>query len=174
MKYIIDAYRKDQVKWGKLAAYAKSLEAEVQRLRNVLIANGIEDAGHPEDAAPAKVIKELKAQLAEQESKMQTLNRNLCDSEITRLRNLIEKEYPLRIARIRWFKGMINSQKCYIRILQRLLDDNDIFYSPYENYRELEAQAVENHVNDKAVRVPDDLDQKPKLPNEPDENEKKL
>lgn len=29
MKYIIDAYRKDQKKWGKLLEYAKHLEGEV-------------------------------------------------------------------------------------------------------------------------------------------------
>ena len=40
MKYIIDAYRKDQVKWGKLAEYAKHLEAEVIRLKEILISNG--------------------------------------------------------------------------------------------------------------------------------------
>lgn len=36
MKYIIDAYRKDQVKWRKLAEYAKLLEAEVDRLKGRL------------------------------------------------------------------------------------------------------------------------------------------
>ena len=33
MKYIIDAYRKDQEKWGKLVEYAKHLETEVARLK---------------------------------------------------------------------------------------------------------------------------------------------
>ena len=31
MKYIIDAYRKDQEKWGKLAEYAKQLQANMTR-----------------------------------------------------------------------------------------------------------------------------------------------
>ena len=69
MKHIIQSYRNDQEKWGKMEAYAKQLEAEVIRLRNVLVVNGFEDTGNPEDAKPAKVIRELKAQLDEQENK---------------------------------------------------------------------------------------------------------
>ena len=45
MKYIIDSYRKDQVKWGKLAEYAKHLEGEVIRLKEILISNGYTDNG---------------------------------------------------------------------------------------------------------------------------------
>ena len=36
MKYIIDAYRKDQVKWEKLYVYTKHLEKEVMRLKEIL------------------------------------------------------------------------------------------------------------------------------------------
>ena len=67
MKYIIKAYREDQEKWGKLEAYAKHLEAEVARLRDVLIVNGYADTGNAEDAKPAKVFnKSLLLNLQEQ------------------------------------------------------------------------------------------------------------
>ena len=36
VKHIIQAYRNDQKKWGNLEAYAKHLEVEVLRLKNVL------------------------------------------------------------------------------------------------------------------------------------------
>ena len=67
MKYIIDAYRKDQVKWGKLAAYAKHLEGEVVRLKEILITNGYTDNGVVGDSEPAKVISELKKKIKELE-----------------------------------------------------------------------------------------------------------
>ena len=69
MKYIIKAYRADQKKWGKLEAYAKHLEAEVARLKNILTVNGYADTGNPEDAKTAKVISELQAKVAEQEKR---------------------------------------------------------------------------------------------------------
>ena len=52
MKYIIDAYRKDQEKWAKMADYAKHLEGEVIRLKEVLIANGYADSGIVCDSEP--------------------------------------------------------------------------------------------------------------------------
>ena len=56
MRYIIDAYRKDQKKWGKLAEYAKHLEGEVVRLKEILISNGYTDCGAAGDYDPAMVI----------------------------------------------------------------------------------------------------------------------
>jgi len=74
MKYIIDAYRKDQVKWGKLAEYAKHLEAEVIRLKEILISNGYTDSGVVGDSEPAKVIKELKEQLDQLKKELKEKN----------------------------------------------------------------------------------------------------
>ena len=65
MKYIIDAYRKDQKKWEKVYAYAKHLEEEVIRLKNILMANGYADSGVVGDSEPAKVIRELKEKIKE-------------------------------------------------------------------------------------------------------------
>ena len=165
MKYIIDAYRKDQEKWGKLEAYAKHLEAEVARLRDVLIVNGYADTGNAEDAKPAKVIRELKAQVAEQEKRMKTLARVMCDNEITRLKELIEKEYPLRSHKMKWFRDIIRGQKKYIEELQTLLDENDIIYCPMDPADEKNIMEVENAVDINAVRIPQDLEQKPKINN---------
>ena len=67
MKYIIDSYRKDQVKWGKLAEYAKHLEGEVIRLKEILISNGYTDNGVVGDSEPAKVINELRKKIKELE-----------------------------------------------------------------------------------------------------------
>ena len=63
MKYIINAYRKDQKKWGKLAEYAKHLEGEVIRLKEILVSNGYTDSGVVGDSKPAKVINDLKEEL---------------------------------------------------------------------------------------------------------------
>ena len=169
MKHIIQSYRNDQEKWGKMEAYAKQLESEVIRLRNVLVVNGFEDTGNPEDAKPAKVIRELKAQLDEQ---MKTLARDLRDSEITRLKELIEKEYPRRMARTKWFQKVIRHQKGYIGELQNLLDMNDICYCPFIPFDELKVAAVENSVDEKAVRVQQNLEQYPRLRSVPNENDK--
>ena len=165
MKYIIKAYREDLEKWGKLEAYAKHLEAEVARLRDVLIVNGYADTGNAEDAKPAKVIRELKAQVAEQEKRMKTLARVMCDNEITRLKELIEKEYPLRSHKMKWFRDIIRGQKKYIEELQTLLDENDIIYCPMEPGYEKNIMEVENTVDINAVRIPQDLEQKPKINN---------
>ena len=146
MKHIIQSYRNDQEKWGKMEAYAKQLEAEVIRLRNVLVVNGFKDTGNPEDA---KVINELRAKGDEQENRMKTLDRDLRDSEITRLKELIGKEYPRRKARTKWFKKVIKHQKEYISDLQDLLDKNDICYNPLVPFDELKVAAVESVVDEK-------------------------
>ena len=146
MRYIIQAYRNDQKKWGKLDAYAKQLQAEVIRLRDVLVVNGFKDTGNPEDA---KVINELRAKGDEQENRMKTLDRDLRDSEITRLKELIGKEYPRRKARTKWFKKVIKHQKEYISDLQDLLDKNDICYNPLVPFDELKVAAVESVVDEK-------------------------
>lgn len=162
MKYIIKAYREDQEKWGKLEAYAKHLEAEVIRLKNILIVNGYADTGNPDDAKPAKVICELRTKVNEQEEKMKTLARDLRDSEIKRLKKLIKKEYPLRAAKLKKIRNVIKAQKEYIEELQALLEKNDIIYWPMEPADEKDIVEVENAIDIiNAVRVPQDLEQIP-------------
>lgn len=164
MKYIIKAYREDQEKWGKLEAYAKHLEAEVIRLKNILIVNGYADTGNPEDVKPAKVISELQAKVAEQEKKMKTLARDLRDSEIKRLKKLIKKEYPLRAVKLKKIRNVVRAQKEYIEELQALLEKNDIIYWPMEPADEKDIVEVENAIDIiNAVRVPQDLEQIPKI-----------
>lgn len=164
MKYIIEAYRKDKERWAKLEAYAKRLEAEVLGLQNILIANGCEDydceGGISE---PREVILALRAKVKEQEKRMKTLARDLRDSEIDRLKELIEKEYPLRTKRIKWFKDVVRIQRQYIRELQDLLDKNDIVYYPLEPADEHDMEEMETAVDEKAVRIPQDLNRTPRI-----------
>ena len=100
---------------------------------------------------------------------MKTLTRELRDSEITRLKELIEKEYPRRMARTKWFQKVIWHQKKYIAELQDLLDKNDIIYYPLEPFNELKVAAVENSIDEKAVRLQQDLEQYPRLRSVPNE-----
>ena len=163
MKYIIKAYREDQEKWGKLEVYAKQLEAEVIRLKNILTVNGYADTGNPEDAKTAKVISELQTKVAEQEKKMKTLARDLRDSEIKRLKKLIKEEYPLRAVKLKKIRDVVRAQKEYIEELQALLEKNDIVYWPMEPADEKDIVEIENAIDIKAVRVPQDLEQTPKI-----------
>ena len=52
MKYIIQAYKKDQERWAELSKYTKHLEGEVIRLKCILIENGFTDSGLSEDWTP--------------------------------------------------------------------------------------------------------------------------
>jgi hypothetical protein len=74
MKYIIDAYRKDQEKWGKLVEYAKHLETEVARLNKVIRVNGFFDPGAGSVPKSAQVIKELRAQIYELRGRLMKMN----------------------------------------------------------------------------------------------------
>ena len=141
MKYIIDAYRKDQVKWGKLAEYAKHLEAEVIRLKEILISNGYTDSGVVGDSEPAKVIKELKEQLDQLKKELK----------------LIEEEYPLRKTKLRTFKLAIRYMQAYIEELQGLLDQNDIAYGPMNPFDKKVVDNIDNF-DENAVRIMNDLE----------------
>ena len=132
MKYIIDAYRKDQVKWGKMAEYAKHLEAEVIRLKEILISNGYTDSGVVGDSKPAKVINELKEQLNQLKQELKEKKINATNKKIERMKRLIEEEYPLRKFKLRTFKVTIRNMQAYIEELQGLLDQNDIVYGPMD------------------------------------------
>ena len=104
MKYIIDAYRKDQVKWGKMAEYAKHLEGEVIRLKEILVANGYTDSGVVGDSKPAKVINDLRTEINQLKLELKEKKKNATNKKIERMKSLIEEEYPLRKFKLRKLK----------------------------------------------------------------------
>ena len=157
MKYIIDAYRKDQVKWGKLAEYAKHLEAEVIRLKEILISNGYTDSGVVGDSEPAKVIKELKEQLDQLKKELKEKKINATNKKIERMKSLIEEEYPLRKTKLRTFKLAIRYMQAYIEELQGLLDQNDIAYGPMNPFDKKVVDNIDNF-DENAVRIMNDLE----------------
>ena len=157
MKYIIDAYRKDQVKWGKLAEYAKHLEAEVIRLKEILISNGYTDSGVVGDSEPAKVIKELKEQLDQLKKELKEKKLNATNKKIERMKSLIEEEYPLRKTKLRTFKLAIRYMQAYIEELQGLLDQNDIAYGPMNPFDKKVVDNIDNF-DENAVRIMNDLE----------------
>lgn len=157
MKYIIDAYRKDQVKWGKLAEYAKHLEAEVIRLKEILISNGYTDSGVVGDSEPAKVIKELKEQLDQLKKELKEKKISATNKKIERMKSLIEEEYPLRKTKLRTFKLAIRYMQAYIEELQGLLDQNDIAYGPMNPFDKKVVDNIDNF-DENAVRIMNDLE----------------
>ena len=157
MKYIIDAYRKDQVKWGKMAEYAKHLEAEVIRLKEILISNGYTDSGVVGDSEPAKVIKELKEQLDQLKKELKEKKINATNKKIERMKSLIEEEYPLRKTKLRTFKLAIRYMQAYIEELQGLLDQNDIAYGPMNPFDKKVVDNIDNF-DENAVRIMNDLE----------------
>ena len=157
MKYIIDAYRKDQKKWGKLAEYAKHLEAEVLRLKEILISNGYTDSGVVGDSEPAKVINELKEQLNQLKQELKETKRNATNKKVERMKNLIEEEYPLRKFKLRTLKVTIKSMNAYIEELQGLLDQNDIIYGPMDLADKKVVDNIDNF-DETAIRLMNDLE----------------
>lgn len=153
MKYIIDAYRKDQVKWGKLYVYAKHLEEEVIRLKNILIINGYADPGVIDDVKPAQVITELREENKELKQKLNIMQQAVNDPDgiIKLLEERITKTYPKRVHKMGVYKKVIKSQEVYIEELQKLLDDNGITYQPKVPINELEAKGADN-IDENAVR----------------------
>ena len=153
MKYIIDAYRKDQVKWGKLYEYAKHLEEEVIRLKNILIINGYADPGIIDDVKPAQVITELREENKELKQKLNIMQQAVNDPDgiIKLLQERITKTYPKRVHKMGVYKKVIKSQEVYIEELQKLLDDNGITYQPKVPINELEAKGADN-IDENAVR----------------------
>jgi predicted RNase H-like nuclease (RuvC/YqgF family) len=127
MKYIIDAYRKDQVKWGWLYQHAKRLDDDnsklrekIERLQNII--NRLQ----PED------ILQLK-------------------NTIKCLETKIEKVYPKRKYKLSTYKRLIKSQEDYIAQLQKLLDSNGILYPPRIPLNNLEIEGADS-INVNAVR----------------------
>ena len=166
MKYIIDAYRKDQKKWEKVYAYAKHLEEEVIRLKNILMANGYADSGVMEDSEPAKVIRELKEKIKELEGKGD-MPKDVTAAliKIKSLENQIET-FPLKVIKAHSFKSVIKSQDKYIKELQALLDENGIEYQPEEPKRQLVVEGVDKVV-DEAVRYGNNFITPPMFVNSP-------
>lgn len=151
MKYIIDAYRKDQKKWGKLYEYTKHLEGEVIRLKEILISNGYADSGVIGDSKPAKVINDLRKKIKELEAN-KDIPKDVTTAliRIKQLENQIET-FPLKVYKSQSFRDIIKSQEIYIKELQRLLDKNDVEYHPKEAENQLEKNGVDKVV-DEGVR----------------------
>ena len=148
MKYIIDAYRKDQKKWGKLIDYAKHLEGEVMRLKEILIANGYTDSGVVGDSKPGKVINELQMKVTELKKKLKEKNAPV--ERIKVLENRIAETYPKRVHALSSYKKVIKSQEDYIKALQKLLDENGIKYHEKCPINDIEADGADA-INEYAV-----------------------
>lgn len=150
MKYIIDAYRKDQKKWGKLYEYTKHLEGEVIRLKEILISNGYTDSGVVGDSKPAKVINDLRKKIKELEGKDMPKDVTAALIRIKQLENRIET-FPLKVYNSQLFRTIIRSQEQYIKELQTLLGENGVEYQPKEPANQLETDGVDKVV-DEGVR----------------------
>lgn len=157
MKYIIDAYRKDQKKWEKLLGYAKHLEGEVIRLKNILIANGYTDSGVVGDSKPAKVINDLKTEINQLKLELKEKKKNATNKKIERMKSLIEEEYPLRKFKLRTLKVTIKSMHAYIEELQGLLDENNIIYGPLDLVDKKVVDNIDNF-DEAAIRLMNDLE----------------
>ena len=148
MKYIIDAYRKDQKKWGKLIDYAKHLEGEVMRLKEILIAKGYTDSGVVGDSKPGKVINELQMKVTELKKKLKEKNAPV--ERITVLEKRIAETYPKRVHALSSYKKVIKNQEEYIKALQKLLDENGIKYHEKCPINDIEADGADA-INEYAV-----------------------
>ena len=153
MKYIIDAYRKDQKKWGQLADYAKHLEGEVIRLKDILIKNGYADPGVLDNVKPAQLITELRKENKELKEKLKLMKQAVKDPEgvIKLLEEKIANTYPKRVYTTRAYKKIIKSQEDYIKGLQELLDEKGIKYDEKRPINDIEANGADA-INEYAVR----------------------
>lgn len=150
MKYIIEAYRKDKEKMEKLVAYAKHLEGEVVRLKEILIENGYTDNAVLGDYEPSKELKELRElrkKVTQLETEKKKLKKIINGFNVTGLENIIST-YPLKIYKAHSFKNIINSQKRYIEELQDILDKHDIPYALRLPASQLETDGVDEIVED--------------------------
>ncbi len=132
MKYIIQAYKKDQEKWAKLAVYAKHLEGEVIRLKGILLDNGYTDSGVSDDWTPDKEIAELK-------------------KKIKKLEEDLEIKYPAKQQQNFNFKKILSSQASYIVHLQYLLDKHGIPYLTPKPLKKITQEDIDN-IDVNAVR----------------------
>ena len=132
MKHIIEAYRKDQEKWGKLAQYAKHLEGEVIRLKLILIENGYTDSGIEGDYDAVEEISKLK-------------------KKIKKLEDKIENVYPRKQKSNLKMKRVMSQQASYIVHLQYLLDKHGIPYLTPKPIKQLKQEDIDN-IDENAVR----------------------
>ena len=132
MKHIIQAYKKDQEKWAKLAVYAKHLEGEVIRLKGILIDNGYTDSGSSEDYSPEMEITKLK-------------------SKIKKLEDKIENVYPKKQKNLLKMKRVMSNQASYIVHLHYLLDKNGIPYITPKPIKQLKQEDIDA-IDENAVR----------------------
>lgn len=132
MLHLIKAYRKDQEKWAKLAEYAKHLEAEVIRLKGILIDKGFTDSGASSDWTPDKEIALLK-------------------KKIKKLEENIEIKYPAKKQKIFRIKRLMSSQASYIVHLQYLLDKHGIPYLTPKSLKDITQEDIDN-IDENAVR----------------------
>lgn len=154
MKYIIEAYRKDQEKWGKLVEYAKHLESDVIRLKEIQIANGFTDKIEGiEIQTSAQLIKDLRHKVNDLQHRVKELKKSIGDptGRIRYLESKIEKTYPERKFKISSLKKVIKNQELYIEELQKLLDENGIAYNPKKPINNIEAMGADN-IDENAVR----------------------
>ena len=154
MKYIIDAYRKDLNKWGKLYEYTKHLEKEVMRLKEIQIVNGFTDKVEGiEIETSAQLIKDLRKRIKDLEAKVKDLEKCAGDplAMIKVLENRIENTYPQRKYKVSSFKKVIKSQEDYIKTLQKLLDENGIKYHEKCPINDIEANGADA-IDENAVR----------------------
>ena len=132
MKYIIQAYKKDQERWAKLAEYAKHLEGEVIRLKGILIENGYTDSGASEDWTPDMEISKLK-------------------QKIKKLEDKIENVYTKKQKNLLKMKRVMSNQASYIVHLQYLLDKNGIPYITPKPIKQLKQEDIDA-IDENAVR----------------------
>lgn len=142
MKHILKKYMQDQEKWEKMAVYAKHLEGEVIRLKNILIVNGYTDTGNPKDSNPMRVIYDLRTKVNQLKKKA-----NKSDA----LEEKLKVKYPKLKYDVGCFKKVIKSQKEYIEELQEILESNDVPYPPKVPINELEKEDIDT-IDENAVR----------------------
>ena len=152
MKHIIVAYRKDQKRMSKLEGYAKHLECEVIRLKEIMIANGYSDDGVLGDSEPIIIIKKLRREINELHNKLREQKTPVdLEKRIKVLEDRIENVYPKRKYKVTTFQRVIKSQELYIEALQKLLVENGIPYHPKIPVNDLESQGADV-INVNAVR----------------------
>ena len=152
MKHIIKAYRNDQERLSKLEGYAKHLEGEVTRLKEIMVANGYSDDGELGDTESIYIIKRLRKKINELQTKLKEQRKpeDLL-KKIKILEDRIENVYPKRKYKATTFQRVIKSQELYIEALQKLLDENGIPYHPRIPVNDLEAQGADR-IDVNAVR----------------------
>lgn len=131
IKNVLEAYHKEHEELEFLRSFAQGLEEE-----NVLLK------------------KELDKYIAKEGEISDILVRNkLMRDEMMRLKQLIEKVYPMRVMKLSSYKKIIHQQESYIRQMEKLLDANGI---GYHKITRLPIKDT-NNIDVNAVRKPDDL-----------------